>query len=1152
VTRVIRSSLFVVLAVGLCQVTMSAQQAEVASTSRSSEATAATVAPASAPEALKVSAGDARVVLSWAAVEGATGYYVFRAANGVWEPTPIATVTEPAHTSGGLTSGIAYAFAVAAYNGHGNGPHSVVVTVTPAAPGRTQEAAGGTATFGVPSRATAPSTQTVSADAPVVSAARPDVVAAAPPAVAAGPAGPVAGVLIAPPVRSSVPAPQAVATAAPSTPAAAPAPAPRAPSTPPPAAAVTPPPAPQPTVTQLRAPVSAAPPVAIESANPAPAPAAAPVPAPPPPSTATESTVAADAVAPAPPSGAPAGLTASASDARVTLSWQWTSGASGFLVYRAVAGVWSASPIAVLSSASFTNTGLTNGTTYSYRVSAYNGDGAGPSSGEVSAVPMSSPKGLKGEAGDRKVTLTWQASAGATSYTVYRSTGDVEGSYGGIVSGVTGLSFVDTASLTNGTRYYYRVRAIASGGTSDMSAMVTATPVEAPPATAPANVVAVPGNARVVLTWNAVGGASSYRVFRGTTSGLDRTPIATVTTPTFTNTGLTNGTPYSYAIAARNAGGDGPLSAAVTATPLAPPVAPAAVLATGGDRSIQLKWAVVNGATSYNVYRGTAPGAQGTVPLTAGLSTTTFVDTIENGPTYYYRVTALNNGGESARSLEANASGEGPPYVVDAATQAAYRLVERSTWGPRPGDAEQVVLIGAAAFVDQQIAAAPSAYPDALFTQPIEAAQEHFMQLALNGPDQLRQRVAWALHKIWVVSAVEVPTAPAIITYYRLMMNGAFGNYRDLMRAVTLNPAMGRYLNMVNNLSLLVTGAPPNENYARELMQLFTLGLPQLNQDGTPVIDTATGLPVPAYTEEDVKELARILTGWTFGDGNPATIPTRLASENYRVPMEPIAAFHDRGPKVFLGQTFPPNQTPTQDLDGALDALFAHPNVAPFVSRQLIQQLVTSNPSPAYVAAVAAVFTSSSGNLAAVVRAILLHPDATATSSASGKLTEPVLFVVAPLRALRATVTDHPFMSDRAESMGQKVFFPPSVFSYFSPGYRVRGTAIGNGPPLGGPEFQILTSVTALERANYIGSLLGGRFGDDVTFDMNAYTFRATDPGGLVDYCNVTLLGGRMSPEERQIIVAAVKASSTTANALERARTALFLTLAIAQSQVDR
>jgi uncharacterized protein (DUF1800 family) len=324
---------------------------------------------------------------------------------------------------------------------------------------------------------------------------------------------------------------------------------------------------------------------------------------------------------------------------------------------------------------------------------------------------------------------------------------------------------------------------------------------------------------------------------------------------------------------------------------------------------------------------------------------------------------------------------------------------------------------------------------------------------------------------------------------------------------------------------------------------------------------------VPAYTERDVAELARILTGWTFGDGNPATVPRRIARENFTVPMEamscadPVKCAHDTGAKTFLGSSFPAGQSAQQDLDQALDVLFNHPNLAPFVSRQLIQQLVTSNPSPAYVRDIAGVFTGGGesggtrGNLAAVVRAILMHPEANTPTPNSGKLAEPVLFVVSMLRALNASVTDHPFMSNKTEALGQKVFYPPSVFSYFSPGFRVRGTSAngpGNpGPPLGGPEFQILTTVTALERANFVGDLVAGRYGSDVTIDYTQFTNRAVDAGALVDYCNLLFMGGRMSLQQRTEIVNAIRVSPATSRR-ERIRTALYVTLTAAQSQVDR
>jgi uncharacterized protein (DUF1800 family) len=431
---------------------------------------------------------------------------------------------------------------------------------------------------------------------------------------------------------------------------------------------------------------------------------------------------------------------------------------------------------------------------------------------------------------------------------------------------------------------------------------------------------------------------------------------------------------------------------------------------------------------------------------------------------------------------------------------------------------------------------------------PVEETQERMLRLALIGPDQLRQRVAWALHKIWVVSAVEVNNSSGIVAYERILLNDAFGNYRTLMRDVTLNPAMGRYLNMLNNRSQAITGVLPNENYPRELMQLFTLGIPLLSPSGVPVLDSDNH-QIPVYTEADVKELARILTGWTFGDGDPTTIPTKFGIETYKAPMEAVERFHDTDAKTFLGVFFPPGQTAQQDLDHALDVLFNHSNVGPFVSRQLIQQLVTSNPSQNYVRDIAAVFDNNGngirGDLPSVLAAILMHPEAHVTSNTSGKLTEPALYVTSVLRGLNATTTDQTFLVSRTSEMGQNVFYPPSVFSYFSPGYRVRGTA------LGGPEFQILTTVTSLARANFAGNLVAGRFGANIVIDYAPFNALATDPNALVDYCNLLFMGGQMSSAERTEIINAVRVSSAT-QLTERVRTAIYLTIAAAQFQVDR
>jgi uncharacterized protein (DUF1800 family)/fibronectin type 3 domain-containing protein len=853
---------------------------------------------------------------------------------------------------------------------------------------------------------------------------------------------------------------------------------------------------------------------------------------------------------PSPPATAPATLTATGGNARVTLAWPAVEGATSYKIYRAAAGVWNPNPIASTSSITYTNGSLTNGTWYTYKVAGYNGGGIGPQSAEASAFPMAPPTGVTATAGDTQVTLAWLTSPQALTYTIYRSTSSEEATLAPIATGVTALSFLDTG-LTNKTKYYYRIRAVADGASSVMSAKVYAIPLPPPPTDAPANLVAAPGNARVTLTWGPVANALGYYIFRLTNGTF--TKIATTAATTYRNTGLTNGTTYSYRVAAYNDGGRGPFSSIVTATPIAPPLAPATISAVGGDHQVMVDWATVADAASYKVYRSSASGRYSSTPLAADLSGPPFVDSnLENGPTFFYTVIATNAGGNSPRSPEARATTEGPPLVIDAETRAAFRLLRQATWGARPGDVDHVKQVGAAAFIDEQFAASASVYPATLFNQPLEIAQEYFFYLARTGSDQLRQRVAWALHKIWVVSAVDVESVRGIVTYHNLLLNNAFGNYRDLMEAVTLNPAMGRYLNMLNNRSQQVTGTPPNENYARELMQLFTIGTATLNPNGTPAISLG-GAPVPAYTEADVAALARILTGWTYGDGNPATLPTTLANRNNLVPMEPVEAYHDAGAKAFLGEAFPAGASAVDDLDHALDLLFNHPNVGPFIASQLIKQLVTSNPSPAYVGDVAAVFNNSGGvrgDIGAVVRAILVHPEASLVGPDSGKLAEPALFVLSLMRALNASVTDHPFLADWAAEMGQKVFYPNSVFSYFSPGYRVRGTAAPVGLPLMGPEFQILTSVTSLVRANFVGELLGGWFGESVVVDYTPFTSIARDAAALVDYCNLVFMGGRMSPQERAEIIGAVRATPIS-DTRERMRTALYLTLVMAQSQVD-
>jgi fibronectin type 3 domain-containing protein len=500
-----------------------------------------------------------------------------------------------------------------------------------------------------------------------------------------------------------------------------------------------------------------------------------------------------------PPAAAPAPVTATPGDGSVLLQWPSVDGATFYRVFRKAGDVWDTRSLARVTATSYRNSGLVNGTSYTYRVAAYNDGGSGPVSADVTAMALAAPSGVVATAGDTQVALTWSASAGASSYTVYRGASSTASTMVAVASGVAATSFGDTG-LTNGTVYYYRVRGVSGDNLSPFSASVSAKPLPPPPSASPGNFTATAGNAVVVLNWSAVEGAVGYRIFRATAGVWDTAPIASTSRTTYRNTGLTNDTAYTYKIAAYNIGGNGPLSTEASATPLLPPPAPTDLGANAGDAQVTLTWTAAPGAASYSVYRGTTSARK--TRLTAPITAPPFVDTgLANGTRYFYQVTAVNGGGESPRSDEVIADPEGPPLLSDPETIAAFRLLRQATWGPRPGDVDALKSGGADAFLASQFGAPVSAYPSTLLTMPVEAAQEHFMSLALTGPDQLRQRVAWALHKIWVVSAVEVPSARAIVTYQRLLMDGAFGNYRDVMRNITLNPAMGRYLNMLNSRS---------------------------------------------------------------------------------------------------------------------------------------------------------------------------------------------------------------------------------------------------------------------------------------------------------------------------------------------------------------
>ncbi|HKB65077.1 MAG TPA: DUF1800 domain-containing protein [Pyrinomonadaceae bacterium] len=567
-----------------------------------------------------------------------------------------------------------------------------------------------------------------------------------------------------------------------------------------------------------------------------------------------------------------------------------------------------------------------------------------------------------------------------------------------------------------------------------------------------------------------------------------------------------------------------------------------------------------------------------------------------------------------------------PPLVPDAYTGAAtdadaVRFLEQATWGPTSADIAHVKAVGFVSYLNEQFSAPVtnlakgSNYPDLAFPLDDQATQcpttspdpnynqnvcnrdnysmypvhRTFYSSSLYGPDQLRQRVAFALHQILVVSAASEVNRPSWMTIYlQALDRNAFGNYRTLLQEITLTPAMGEYLDM-----RLSTRTNPNENFGREVLQLLSIGTALLNADGSPQLD-AQGMPVASYSQTQVNEFTRIFTGWNF---NPTTLGTGIT--NWRDPMIPRGGTnHDFGAKTLLnGQAVPacssasgaPNVACAQaDLTIALDNIFNHANVGPFLSKQLIQHLVTSNPSGAYVQRVAAVFSndcaglhpiagcsSARGNLKAVAQAILLDPEARGdvkTDPNYGKLREPAQYINGFLRAFNVKSFDKTSTSDGVLDrnnpgdftglLDQPIFQPATVFSYYQPSYEVPGTKIL------GPAFGILSTSTTLRRANDINTLVYTGVSSNTTptalspdrprgtsIDIADLEALAGNPGDIADALNPLLFHGTMSTQVRTSLITAMNAINDATIATrnqKRARVAVYLAATSSQYDIQR
>ena len=557
-----------------------------------------------------------------------------------------------------------------------------------------------------------------------------------------------------------------------------------------------------------------------------------------------------------------------------------------------------------------------------------------------------------------------------------------------------------------------------------------------------------------------------------------------------------------------------------------------------------------------------AEGAQieaGSVDLTTTFLSSTELEATIAIPagTSTISIEVVNPNPGSAASNSINA----PIYLASAA--AAARLLDQATFGPTLADIQNVQNIGIDAYIagqfdtpDTPLPNIPTPLPPACLTSNASyvCEESEWWQTALTGNDQLRQRVAFALSEIFVISSTSV-NATTITYYHNTLAQDAFTNFSTIMNDVSVSPGMGGYLNMLNSAKA-PEGQIANENYARELMQLFTIGLDELNQDGTPVLD-GNGNPIPTYTEAQVEAFARAYTGWTYAttSGGPSTsFPNWTA--NYFAPMAAVESKHDMTAKTLLnGTVLPAGQTAEEDLSGALANIFNHPNVGPFVCRQLIQHLVKSNPTPAYVSRIAAVFANNGsavrGDMQAVIRAILEDKEARAGDTNplddGGHLREPILWMTNYLRAVGFANTDangsYIALSNYSSVLNERPYRSGSVFNFYPPVYFVPQST------LNGPEFDLENTSSVILRLSFADSLVNNKiigFTTDLSATSTLGQLAAGSPANLVDRLSLMFMHGQMPADMRTVILSTIGGLGTA----QKVRVAVYLVITSSQYKV--
>ncbi len=560
---------------------------------------------------------------------------------------------------------------------------------------------------------------------------------------------------------------------------------------------------------------------------------------------------------------------------------------------------------------------------------------------------------------------------------------------------------------------------------------------------------------------------------------------------------------------------------------------------------------------------------------------------------------------DDAQQTSTNLPPTGTDRVVS--REAAARFLTQATFGPTDASVQRVMEIGYSAWIDEQFAkpvtshqttwntleaAAKAANPDASAGQ--DGLLHSFWRGAVSGEDQLRQRVAFALSQIFVISMQDANVGDnpgAAANYMDMLATQGMGRYRDLIETISLHPMMGRYLTSLGNRKADArTGRVPDENYAREIMQLFSIGLLQLNIDGS--VRMNGSVPAETYTPADIAGLARVFTGWSWAcpvaptatnstcffngsvnvNGTASSDPQRLTKAMISYPQ-----YHATEEKRFLGAVIPANTAGPASLKTALDTIASHPNVAPFLGKLLIQRLVTSNPSPAYVRDVAQVFNSSGGNMRSVVKAILMHPEARVMSASEGKVREPVLRLSAFLRAFHFTSDSGYYRvgntDNQGTQLGQTAWRSPTVFNFYRPGYVPPGSST-EAARLVAPELQIAHETTAAGYVNYMRDNVSGGVGQNPGAPTNRRDLQpnfsaeialsdkptVANPTDLVERVNAKLMYGTMPAALKTQITAAVASipirtnsqANTDADKRNRVNAAIFLALVSPEFQVQK